>query len=156
MNYTIDDKVEFLAIVFNYIWLMPTFFIVVIGPFVGIGLIVWSFTKKGKSLTIDYFGLAVSCGMLCLYLLMPIGLKIDSRSEPLDVMRHGYFSVADLYTWIILCVVCFGVAIWTLFRLFHKRKSNVGFSLLVYAAINLVAIFMGWMVANEYGAAWTS
>lgn len=156
MDSSIDNKVEILASIFSFGLLIPTVVVVVAGSLVGVAMFFWSFSSKSKSITVDYFGLTVCCALLLLYFLMPIGLELSDRNEPLDVMRHGFFGVADLYTWILFCVVCLVVSTWTIARVYLQRKSNFGVSLFLYAVINLAAIFIGWLVASKYGGAWTS
>lgn len=136
-------------------WLFPALIIVIGGTLAGLAMIVWAFSNK-KKLKIDYFGLSICSALIFLYFLMPIGLRIDNRKEPLDVMRHGYFSTADIYTWVLVCLVVFTVSMWSLMRIYKARKDNFGGSLFLYAFVNLAAILIGWVVASEYGGAWTS
>ncbi len=156
MDSSIDDKVEFLASIFSFGWLIPTFIIVSVGALVGVAMFVWSFSSKSQSISIDYIGLTICSALLLNYFLMPIGLELSDRKEPLDVMRHGFFGVADIYTWIVFCVVCLAVSMFTLARIYIHRKSNFGVSLFLYAAINLAAFLVGSLVASKYGGAWTS
>ncbi|MDB3935600.1 hypothetical protein N9383_02630 [Granulosicoccus sp.] len=155
MNSSIDDNVEIIATIFSPVWLFPALVLVVGGALMGVAMVVWSFSRK-KTLKIDYFGLSIGSALIFLYFLMPIGLRIDNRKEPLDVMRHGYFSTADIYTWVLVCLVVLTVSMWSLMRIYKARKDNFGGSLLLYAVINLAAVLIGWEVASEYGGAWTS
>jgi len=156
MDTGINDKVELFGDILTPFWLLPSIVLIITGPFVGLAMVIWSFSEKNKSLQIDYFGLLVSVGFLFSYILMPIGLNLDSSTEALDVRRHGYFSVADIYTKFLVYFVVFSVAIWTCVRVYKLRKINFGASLILYAIVNLAAYFVGWLVAGENGGAWTS
>lgn len=155
MDTSLDDKVTVVTAIFRQAWLMPTIVIILLGPLVGLAMVVWSFAAR-KALSIDYFGLSVCGGMLFLYVLMPIGLHLGGENDSLDVMRHGFFGIADLYTWALYCLVLFVIALWSILRIYKIRKCNFGVSLLFYSILNMAALFVGWLVAGRYGGAWTS
>jgi len=111
-------------------------------------MIIYSFSNSFK-LPIDYSGLAIGAGILCLYALMPLGPGFDYQ---LDTKIYSYFSIGDAYTYVVAQVLSVVIMAWTVIRIVKIRKVNFGLSLLFYAFLNFASFILGF----RYGGSWVS
>jgi len=54
MDTGINDKVELFGDILTPFWLLPSIVLIITGPFVGLAMVIWSFSEKNKSLQIDW------------------------------------------------------------------------------------------------------
>lgn len=152
MDSSIDDLVETISVI-SWLFLVPTWF-AVIGILTGLVLVIAGLIRRQK-LKIDWFGLFASFVFFAVYLILPFGKRFNGE-EALDVKRHGYFSVSDIYTWSVVVGVTFSLSVWYIFRLFKLRKNNFGLSLFLFSLMIWVAFLTGQVLSSKYGGAWTS